>query len=112
MRAQRDEVQTMSEWCFVHSLALNTTKTKEMILDFKRKQDTDLGPLHIKVLEKVETFQFQGILLSVDLSQSNDTATIKKAQQRQHFFSVLRRYGMERKLRASSMICKLLNYRQ
>lgn len=52
-------------------------------------------------LEKVETFQFQGILLLVDLSQSHDTtATIKKAQQRLHFPSVLRRYGMDRKLRA------------
>lgn len=62
----------MSEWCLVHSLALtvHATKMKEMILDFKRKQDTDLTPLHInsEVLEKVETFQFQGVLLSVDLS--------------------------------------------
>lgn len=105
----------MSEWCLVHSLALNTTKTKKMILDFKRKRDIDLAPLHINggVLEKVETFQFQGVLLSVDLFQSHDTtATIKQAQQRLHFFSVLGRYGMERKLRASSMICKLLNCRQ
>ena len=33
--AYRDEVLKLSEWCSANCLSLNTTKTKEIILDFR-----------------------------------------------------------------------------
>ncbi|KAF7641414.1 hypothetical protein LDENG_00282120 [Lucifuga dentata] len=42
--AYRQEVQKLSEWCSVNNLTLNTTKTKELIIDF-RKHNTNLRPL-------------------------------------------------------------------
>ncbi|KAF7650926.1 hypothetical protein LDENG_00118780, partial [Lucifuga dentata] len=42
----RQEVQKLSEWCSVNNLTLNTTKTKELIIDFK-KHNTNLRPLFI-----------------------------------------------------------------
>ncbi|KAF7652731.1 hypothetical protein LDENG_00093340, partial [Lucifuga dentata] len=39
--AYRQEVQKLSEWCSVNNLTLNTTKTKELIIDF-RKHNTNL----------------------------------------------------------------------
>lgn len=95
----RDEVQRLSEWCSVNNPTLNTTKTTEMILDFRRKRDTE--PLHIngEKVERVQTFKFLGVHVSEDLSWSpNTTVMLRKAQQRLHFFRVLRRNNMEKKL--------------
>ena len=37
--AYRDEVERLSEWCKVHNLLLNTPKTKELVIDFRIKQN-------------------------------------------------------------------------
>nr|XP_023658232.1 uncharacterized protein LOC111838967 isoform X1 [Paramormyrops kingsleyae] len=42
----RDEVERLSEWCRVDNLLLNTTKTKELVIDF-RKNKIDIQPLII-----------------------------------------------------------------
>jgi hypothetical protein len=44
--AYRDEVEQLSVWCTENNLILNTTKTKELIIDFRRKK-TDIQPLFI-----------------------------------------------------------------
>lgn len=97
----RDEVQRLSGWCSADNLALNTTKTKEIILDFRRKHNADLDPLYIsrECVESVHTFKFLGVHIFEDFSWSpNTTATIKKEQQRLHFLRVFSRNGVERKL--------------
>lgn len=33
----RDEIQRLPRWCCTNNLELNTTKTKELVLDFRRK---------------------------------------------------------------------------
>uniref|UniRef100_A0A669B3Y2 Reverse transcriptase domain-containing protein n=1 Tax=Oreochromis niloticus TaxID=8128 RepID=A0A669B3Y2_ORENI len=90
--AYRDEVQRLSEWCNYNNLTLNTKKTKEVVLDF-RKTRTDPPPLSIKVdyVERVSSFKFLGTHISEDLSWSTNTsALVKKAQQRLYFLRVLR----------------------
>ena len=89
----RDEVQQVSAWCSANNLVLNTTKTKEIIIDF-RKNKTDLAPLYINgdCVERTQDFKYLGTIISADLSWSaNSTAAIKKAQRRLHFLRVLRR---------------------
>ncbi|KAF7662859.1 hypothetical protein LDENG_00225120 [Lucifuga dentata] len=44
--AYREEVQKLAEWCSEHNLLLNTSKTKEMIIDFRRHRG-DPAPLYI-----------------------------------------------------------------
>ena len=41
--AYRDGVQGLSEWCNYNNLTLNTKKTKEVVMDF-RKARTDPPP--------------------------------------------------------------------
>ncbi|KAF7669875.1 hypothetical protein LDENG_00100560, partial [Lucifuga dentata] len=111
----RNEVLKLTEWCSANNLLLNTTKTKEIIVDF-RKNRTDLTPLYIHgdCVERVHTLKYLGILISADLSwSSNTTAVIKKAQQRLHFLRILRKNNLDGKLLETfyrSCIESLLTY--
>ncbi len=90
--AYRDEVQQLTAWCSTNNLILNTKKTKELILNF-RKCRSDPSPIFINgdCVERVYNFKFLGIHISNNLSWSaNTTATVKRAQQRLHFLHVLR----------------------
>ncbi|XP_077466721.1 PHD finger protein 12 isoform X2 [Stigmatopora argus] len=94
--AYRDEVNNLSSWCSVNNLTLNTTKTKEIILDF-RKHGTDLAPLLINgvCVDRVQSFKFLGVHVTDKLSWStNITAVVKKAQKRLHFLRVLRKNNL------------------
>ena len=113
--AYREEVLKLTAWCSENNLALNTGKTKEIIVDF-RKHNTDPAPLYIngESVERVHTFRFLGVLISDNISWSeNITAITKKAQQRLHFLRVLRRYNLDSNLLLTfyrSSIESLLTY--
>ena len=53
--AYRDEVEQLSVWCTENNMALNTTKTKELVIDYRRNK-TDTPPLFIGV-DRVTDFQ-------------------------------------------------------
>ncbi len=98
--AYRNEILRLSEWCSANNLILNTTKTKEIILDFRRHK-ADPAPLYINrdCVERVQTFKFLGTIISADLKWSaNSTLIIKKAQQRLHFLRVLKKNSLNVKL--------------
>ena len=113
--AYREEVQRLTTWCSANNLALNTQKTKEIIVDFRRNR-SDPPPLYIngECVERVHTFRFLGVQISDDLTwTANITAVIKKAQQRLHFLRVLRRNNLDRELLLAfyrSSIESLLTY--
>lgn len=81
--AYRHETQKLAAWCS-DNLSLNTSKTKELVIDFRRQSRT--------IVERVPTFKYLGAQISEDLCWSaNMTAVVKKAQQRlifkrQHLF--------------------------
>lgn len=81
--AYRNEILRLSEWCSANNLTLNTTKTKEIILDFRR-HSADPAPLYING-DCVE----RAIIIK---------AIIKKAQQRLHFLRVLKKNNLKEKL--------------
>ncbi len=98
--AYRDEVGKLMLWCSENNLVLNTKKTKELIVDF-RKSKADPLPIIINgdYVERVRSFTFLGIYLSDSLSWStNTTAAVKKAQQRLHFLRVLKKKRLCQKL--------------
>ena len=55
--AYREEVQHLAEWCADNNLALNTKKTKELIVDFRKKDGTHT-PIRINgtEVERVASF--------------------------------------------------------
>ena len=59
--AYREEVRDLAGWCQNNNLTLNVIKTKEMILDY-RKRRTEHTPILIDgaVVEQVERFKFLG----------------------------------------------------
>ena len=67
--AYRDEVQRMVGWYADNNLELNVSKTKEMIVDFRRKK-TPIRPLSPNGVEfeQVESFRFLGTTISSDLT--------------------------------------------
>ncbi len=95
--AYREEVLKLAAWCSENNLALNTKKTKEIIVNFRRLS-TDLAPpLYIngECVERVHTFRFLGILISSNISWTDNTkAIIKKVQQQLHLLRVLKKHNL------------------
>ncbi len=92
--AYRKEVEKLTAWCTMHNLALNTNKTKEMVIDFRRAGQHHHLPLTINSseVERVQSTKFLGIHLTDKLTnRDNTSAVIKKAQQRFHFLCRLKK---------------------
>ncbi|TWW68215.1 hypothetical protein D4764_19G0000130 [Takifugu flavidus] len=92
--AYREEVDHLATWCHNNNLLLNTNKTKELVLDFRRKADIH-PPVHINgvAVERVSSFKFLGIHLSQDLTwTTNCSSLVKKAHQCLFFLRHCRRW--------------------
>ena len=98
--AYRLEVEQLAVWCSYNNLELNTLKTVEMIVDFRRNSPA-LPPLTImnSTVEAVESFRFLGTIISQDLKWDNHIDSIvKKAQQRLYFLRQLRKFNLPQEL--------------
>ena len=81
--AYREEVRDLAGWCQNNNLSLNIIKTKEMIVDY-RKRRTEHAPILIDgaIVEQVESFKFLGVHINNKLEWSKHTQTVmKRAQQ-------------------------------
>lgn len=75
------------------NLLLNTEKTEEHIVDFRRIADTHT-PIHIKgtMVECVNRFKFLGANISADLTwMTGCSKLVKKAQQHLFYLRTLRK---------------------
>ncbi|KAK3527750.1 hypothetical protein QTP86_003341 [Hemibagrus guttatus] len=98
--AYRQEIEQLAAWCSRNNLELNTLKTVEMIVDFRRNTPA-LPPLTImnSTVPIVESFRFLGTTISQDLKWGTHiNATIKKAQQRLYFLRQLRKFNLPQEL--------------
>ena len=77
--ADRKEVRELSVWCQDNDLSLNGSKTKELIVDY-RKRRAKQAPTNIDVavVELVESFKFLGVHIINKLSLSKNTNTVVK----------------------------------
>ncbi|TWW56974.1 RNA-directed DNA polymerase from mobile element jockey [Takifugu flavidus] len=92
----REEVDRLATWCHNNNLLLNTNKTKELVLDFRRKTDIH-PPIHINgaAVERVSSFKFLGVHLSQDLTwTTNCSSLVKKAHQRLFFLRTLKKHHL------------------
>ena len=98
--AYRREVERLVCWCSQNNLELNTLKTVEMTVDFRRTPHI-LLPITItnNTVTAVESFRFLGSTISRDLKWETNTVTIiKKAQQRLYFLRQLRKLNLPKEL--------------
>ncbi|KAK3513823.1 hypothetical protein QTP70_028860, partial [Hemibagrus guttatus] len=98
--AYRQEVEQLAAWCSLNNLELNTLKTVEMIVDFKRNTPA-LPPLTImnSTVPTVESFRFLGTTISQHLKwDTHIDSIIKKAQQRLYFLRQLRKFNLPQEL--------------
>ncbi|KAK3533009.1 hypothetical protein QTP70_006242 [Hemibagrus guttatus] len=98
--AYRQEIEQLAAWCSINNLELNTLKTVEMIVDFRRNTPA-LPPLTImnSTVPTVESFRFLGTTISQDLKwDTHIDSIIKKAQQRLYFLRQLRKFNLPQEL--------------
>ncbi len=68
--AYLDEVERLTSWCQDNCLSLNVSKTKELIIDFRKRQQWPYPPLMISgtPVERVSSFKYLGVNISEDLT--------------------------------------------
>ncbi|XP_051507888.1 uncharacterized protein LOC127414139 [Myxocyprinus asiaticus] len=94
-------------WCQEHNLSLNVSKTKELVVDFRRRH-REHSPITINgaPVERVSSFKFLGVHITEELTWSIHTeAVVKKAHQRLFFLRRLRKFGMNRHILTRFYTC-------
>ncbi|KAI3375596.1 hypothetical protein L3Q82_003905 [Scortum barcoo] len=107
---ERSEVRALTSWCQDNNLHLNVSKTKELIVDFRRRQREEHAPLSINgtTVERVNSFRFLGVHISEDLTWTHHTDFItKSARQRLFFLRRLRRLNMDSRILCSFYRCTI-----
>ncbi len=93
--AYLDEVERLTSWCQDNCLSLNVSKTKELIVDFRKRQQQPYTPLMISgtPVERVSSFKYLGVNISDDLTWTTHIQTqVKKARQRLYHLRQLRKF--------------------
>ncbi len=91
------EVERLTSWCQDNCLSLNVSKTKELIVDFRKRQQQPYTPLMISgtPVERVSSFKYLGVNISEDLTWTAHIQTqVKKARQRLYHLRQLRKFGV------------------
>lgn len=110
--AYRREVADLVAWCRSNNLHLNADKTKELVIDPRRRKELHT-PLLINEteVERVKTFKFLGTYISEDLTWSHNTQQIIKtdtvSQQRLYFLRRLKKFGMSTKILSNFYRCTI-----
>ena len=95
----RQNVDRFERWCESNFLHLNSSKTKEMIFNFRRSSATPVEPLRIKgkEIEIVNDYKYLGTVIDNKLSWSKQCqTTTAKSQQRMYFLRKLRSFHVDR----------------
>ncbi|KAK3513377.1 hypothetical protein QTP70_014205 [Hemibagrus guttatus] len=98
--AYRQEIEQLAAWCSLNNLELNTLKTVEMIVDFRRNTPALPPPTIMNsTVPTVESFRFLGTTISQDLKwDTHIDSIIKKAQQTLYFLRQLRKFNLPQEL--------------
>ncbi|KAK3518498.1 hypothetical protein QTP70_001480 [Hemibagrus guttatus] len=106
--AYREEIQSLSAWCSMNNLTLNATKTKELIVEFRKSNSSRQSPIYINGsgVECVSSFKFLGVHIFEDLSWHLNTSTlVRKVQQRLYFLRRLKEVHLSPKIRTNFYRC-------
>ncbi|XP_059506611.1 uncharacterized protein LOC132210466 [Stegostoma tigrinum] len=103
------EIEGLVTGCNENNLSLNAGKTKEMIIDF-RKRRGERSPIYINGddVERVSCIKFLGVRITNHLSwTSHIDVTVKKTQQRLFFLRRLRKFVMSVRLLTNFYRCTI-----
>ncbi|TWW54295.1 hypothetical protein D4764_0109520 [Takifugu flavidus] len=105
-------VRDFVAWCHNNGLQLNTSKTKELVIDFGRDRPRP-RPVQIGT-EEVQTYKYLGLWLDNRLDWTSNTRQLyKKTQSRMYFLRRLRSFNICRKLLwmfYQSVVASILSY--
>eukprot|EP00061_Rhincodon_typus_P005337 g24716.t1 len=90
------DIEGLVTWCNENNLSLNVDRTKELIIDF-RKKGGEHTPIYINgtEVERMKSIKFLGVMITDNMSwPSHVNATVKKVQQRLFFLRRVRKFGM------------------
>ena len=90
------EIDRFVSWCDNHSLQLNVSKTKDMIFDF-RKRENDHSAIEIggKCVERVSDYKYLGVTVNEKLDWSvHANNVLSKVNQRMYFVRKLNSFGL------------------
>lgn len=87
-------------WCDDNFLDLNVTKTKELIIDFRKNQSTpEASIIHGENVEIVETYKYLGTMFDSNLRfDKNTESIIKRGQQRIHLMRKLNSFNVSQRI--------------
>ena len=111
----RNNVNTFVDWCDRNYLLLNVTKTKELIVDF-RKSKEPMEPICIKGenVQIVSEYKYLGVTIDDKLNWSKHTSNVfKKAQSRLFFLRKLRSFNVcNRMLKMffETVVCSVMTF--
>ena len=111
----RSEIESFVKWCEENFLNLNVKKTKEMIIDFRRKRQ-EIEPIIIneEAVQIVENYKYLGCIIDNSLKGSDHVKKIaKKANQRMYFVRKLKKVGVNKKILSNfykSIVESMISY--
>ncbi|XP_069367947.1 uncharacterized protein [Paralichthys olivaceus] len=108
--AYREEVRALTSWCQDNNLHLNVSKTKELIVDYRKKQRDGHAPITIDgtPVERVSSFRFLGVHITEDLTWTHHTRVITKtARQRLFYLRRLRRFNVDSRILCNFYRCTI-----
>ena len=99
----RAQIQTTVNWCKENNLLLNVSKTKELIVDFRKcKNNKDPLIINGQEVNQVSSFKFLGTHIAHNMKwQENITDIRKKARQRLYFLRMLNSFNLNRNILVS-----------
>ena len=100
----KEQVEKFVEWCDENHLVLNTNKTKEIVIDFRKKKVHEPDPIVIKgtQVERVETHKYLGVIFDSKLNFSANTeAILKRVNPRLYCLRKLRSFHVNNKILSS-----------
>ena len=92
----RNGIENLVNWCDNNNFSLNVNKTKEIVIDF-RKRSGEHAPVYINKdkVGRVESFKVLGDQITNNLSWSlHANSIVKKAHQCLYFLRRLRKFDM------------------
>ena len=106
---------SLVDWCDSNHLVLNVTKTKEIVIDFRKQTKVpELIVIKENDVERVETFKYLGIVLNNKLTwKQNTDSIVKKTKPRLHCLRKLRTFNVHNtllKLFYTSIISSTLTF--
>ncbi len=93
--AYLDEVERLTSWCQDNCFLSEREQTKELIVDFRKRQQRPYTPLVISgtPVERVSSFKYLCVNISEDLTWTAHIQTqVKKARQRLYHLRQLRKF--------------------